>query len=166
MDLKALFLATFTTTRWTATSASTAPRSSSPMRTTKPPRTSMDRSSALSLSNGPQVRTSATALRRPASDRLRGGSISLTEDGTVVALPTPGYLSVVVRTGEVTYFLAGDGTFDQDFLLQRVVDSPAGDLPNSLRNMDRIAGVASTDPTVVLPAHEPPPRPGLPSASC
>ena len=87
------------------------------------------------------------------------GSIPLTDDGTVFAVPTPGHmaghLSLVVRTDDVTWFLAGDATYDQDLLLQRVVDGPAEDVPTSLATMDRIAHFAANEPTVLLPAHDP-----------
>jgi len=87
------------------------------------------------------------------------GSIPLTDDGSVLAVPTPGHmaghLSVVVRTPDVTWFLAGDATYDQDLLLRRVVDGPAEDVTVSLATMDRIAGLAAQEPTVLLPAHDP-----------
>ncbi|GAA1798995.1 hypothetical protein [Nostocoides veronense] len=66
-----------------------------------------------------------------------------------------GHLSVVVRTPDVTWFLAGDATYDQDLLLRRVVDGPAEDVTVSLATMDRIAGLAAQEPTVLLPAHDP-----------
>ncbi|HEX7739621.1 MAG TPA: N-acyl homoserine lactonase family protein [Marmoricola sp.] len=87
------------------------------------------------------------------------GSIPLTADGTVLAVPTPGHmpghLSLVVRTPGLTYFLAGDATYDQDLLKQRVVDGPASNIATSLQTMDRIAGFAASEPTVLLPAHDP-----------
>lgn len=90
---------------------------------------------------------------------LFDGSISLTDDGTVLAVPTPGHmpghLSLVVRTPEVTYVLAGDATYDQDLLERRIVDGPASDIATSLRTMDRIAHLAANEPTVLLPAHDP-----------
>ncbi len=33
-----------------------------------------------------------------------------------------GHMSVVVRTPEATYFLAGDATYDEELLKQRIVD--------------------------------------------
>lgn len=86
-------------------------------------------------------------------------TIPLTEDGTVFAVPTPGHmpghLSVAVRTDEVTYLLAGDATYDQDLFQRRIVDGPAGDIAVSLDTMDRIDAFAATEPTVLLPAHDP-----------
>lgn len=86
-------------------------------------------------------------------------SIALTEDRTVLAVETPGHmpghLSVIVRADDTTYFLAGDATYDEDLLKRRVVDGPAEDVAVSLRTMDRIADFAATEPTVLLPAHDP-----------
>jgi N-acyl homoserine lactone hydrolase len=86
-------------------------------------------------------------------------SLPLTDDGTVFAVPTPGHmpghLSVVVRTPEVTYFLAADATYDEQLLKQRIVDGPSADLGVSLDTLDRIAAFAKAEPTVLLPAHDP-----------
>lgn len=86
-------------------------------------------------------------------------SLPLTDDGTVFAVPTPGHmpghLSVVVRTPGMSYLLAGDATYDQDLLQQRIVDGPAVDVALSVRTMDRISQFASAEPTVLLPAHDP-----------
>ncbi|WP_406468967.1 N-acyl homoserine lactonase family protein [Streptomyces sp. NBC_01594] len=86
-------------------------------------------------------------------------SMPLTSDGTVFAVPTPGHmpghLSVVVRNPGVTYFLAGDATYDQDLLRQRIVDGPSSNLKTSLDTMDRITTFAESEATVLLPAHDP-----------
>lgn len=87
------------------------------------------------------------------------GSVALTDDGTVFAVPTPGHmpghLSLVVRTPKVTYFLTGDATYDEDLLRRRIVDGPASDIGESLRTMDAISTFARSEPTVLLPAHDP-----------
>jgi N-acyl homoserine lactone hydrolase len=86
-------------------------------------------------------------------------TLPLTSDGSVFAVPTPGHMaghmSVVVRAPEVTYFLAGDATFDERLLRRRVVDGPAADLRACLDTLDRIAAFARAEPTVLLPAHDP-----------
>jgi glyoxylase-like metal-dependent hydrolase (beta-lactamase superfamily II) len=83
----------------------------------------------------------------------------LTTDRTVFAVPTPGHMaghvSVVVRTPEVTYFLAGDATYDEALLKQRIVDGPSENIKVSLDTLDRIAAFARAEPTVLLPAHDP-----------
>ncbi len=60
-------------------------------------------------------------------------SQALTEDGRVVAVPTPGHspghLSVIVRTDELHYFLAGDTSYTQQNLVDDIPDgvgSPKG----------------------------------------
>jgi glyoxylase-like metal-dependent hydrolase (beta-lactamase superfamily II) len=86
-------------------------------------------------------------------------TLPLTDDGSVFAVPTPGHmrghLSVVVRTADVSYFLAADATYDERLLKQRIVDGPSFDLTVSLSTLDRIAAFARAEPTVLLPAHDP-----------
>jgi glyoxylase-like metal-dependent hydrolase (beta-lactamase superfamily II) len=66
-----------------------------------------------------------------------------------------GHMSVVVRTPEVTYFLAGDATYDETLLKQRIVDGPSENIEVCLNTLDRIAAFARAEPTVLLPAHDP-----------
>lgn len=86
-------------------------------------------------------------------------STPLTADGSVFAVPTPGHMpghvSVVVRTPGLTYFLAGDATFDQQLLQQRTVDGQVSDPAVALSTLDRVAAFAAAEPTVLLPAHDP-----------
>ena len=62
--------------------------------------------------------------------------------------------SVAVRTPEVTYFIAGDGTYAEILFKERVVDGPAGDM-RAYRTLERIAAFARSEPTVLLPSHDP-----------
>jgi len=86
-------------------------------------------------------------------------SYPLTADGTVFAVPTPGHMighmSVVVRTPEVSYLLTGDATYDEELLKQRIVDGLSENIGLSLNTLDRIAAFARSEPTVLLPAHDP-----------
>jgi glyoxylase-like metal-dependent hydrolase (beta-lactamase superfamily II) len=50
---------------------------------------------------------------------------------------------------------AGDATYDQDLLRQRIVDGQARDVAVSISTLDRIAAFAAAEPTVLLPAHDP-----------
>jgi glyoxylase-like metal-dependent hydrolase (beta-lactamase superfamily II) len=88
-----------------------------------------------------------------------GHTLPLTADGTIFAVPTPGHMpghmSVVVRTPEVTYFLAADATYSEALLKQRIVDGPSANLKTSLDTLERIAAFARQEPTVLLPAHDP-----------
>ena len=102
----------------------------------------------------------------PALLRFDGPAVSsfeasspITADGTVFAVPTPGHmpghLSLVVRTPEVTYFLAGDATYNMETFTRRVVDGPSADISVGLATLNRIAEFARHEPTVLLPAHDP-----------
>jgi N-acyl homoserine lactone hydrolase len=86
-------------------------------------------------------------------------TLPLTADGTVFAVPTPGHmpghLSVVVRAPEVTYFLAGDATYDEQLLTDRVVDGLSANPTVALDTLDRIGAFARSEPTILLPAHDP-----------
>jgi N-acyl homoserine lactone hydrolase len=85
-------------------------------------------------------------------------TLPLTSDGSVFAVPTPGHMpghiSVVVRSPEVTHFLAGDATYDEQLLKERIADG-LGEVRSSLDTLDRIAAFARSEPTVLLPAHDP-----------
>lgn len=87
------------------------------------------------------------------------GSYPITRDGRVFAVPTPGHmpghLSVVVRDEKVTFFLAGDATYDEDLLRERIVDGAAANLNTSLTTLDMIRAFAQSERTVILPAHDP-----------
>jgi N-acyl homoserine lactone hydrolase len=86
-------------------------------------------------------------------------SLPLTSDGSVFAVPTPGHMaghrSVVVRTPEMTYFIAADATYAEILLKERVVDGLAGDMRAYLDSLERIAAFARSEPTVLLPSHDP-----------
>jgi glyoxylase-like metal-dependent hydrolase (beta-lactamase superfamily II) len=86
-------------------------------------------------------------------------SLALTEDGTIFCVPTPGHMpghmSLVVRTPDVTYFLAADATYNQQLFKQRIVDGPSSNVKLSLDTLERIAAFARAEPTVLLPAHDP-----------
>jgi N-acyl homoserine lactone hydrolase len=85
-------------------------------------------------------------------------SMPITRRGDVWIVPTPGHtphhVSVVV-TGDVSYFLAGDTTYNQGLLVERKVDgvSPSEDV--SRATMDRILQFAEQRPLVYLPSHDP-----------
>jgi glyoxylase-like metal-dependent hydrolase (beta-lactamase superfamily II) len=67
----------------------------------------------------------------------------------------PGPISVVMRTPEVTCFLAGDAAHDEQLLNTRIVDGPSADLRVSLETLDRIAAFARSEPAGLPPAHDP-----------
>ena len=83
----------------------------------------------------------------------------VTQAGDVVIVPTPGHTashqSVLVRTGDVTYFLAGDTSYTEDLLLERVPDGVSPTPRDTLQTIDRILDLAADEPLVYLPSHDP-----------
>lgn len=86
----------------------------------------------------------------------------LTDAGDVVLVPTPGHtaghLSVLVRAGGVSVLFAGDATYTQANLLAGVVDGVAslgGGEGAAARTLARIRALASREPLVYLPSHDP-----------
>jgi len=78
-------------------------------------------------------------------------------DVTLVSTPghSPGHLSVIVREGDTSIFLAGDTSYAQDFLLDQVVDGVSPDESAARITLTRILRYAQQTPTVYLPAHDP-----------
>lgn len=86
-------------------------------------------------------------------------SYPLTESGDVVVVPTPGHtshhVSVIVRDGELSYFLAGDTSYTQQLLLDEQVDGVSPNEMTSLKTIRKIKEYAGEYPTVYLPSHDP-----------
>ncbi len=82
----------------------------------------------------------------------------VTKDGNVVLVPTPGHmrghLSVIVRSPDVTYCLAGDSTYDERFLLEELVDGVTYDVERSKRTLRQMLALGQQEPTILLPAHD------------
>ena len=68
---------------------------------------------------------------------------------------TPGHLSVVVTTSDMTYFLAGDTSYTQALMLSEKVDGVSPDRVIALQTLGRIQAFCRATPTVYLPAHDP-----------
>jgi glyoxylase-like metal-dependent hydrolase (beta-lactamase superfamily II) len=85
-------------------------------------------------------------------------SMSLTKRGDVLIVPTPGHtphhVSVVV-CGDVSFFLAGDSSYNQSLLLAGKVDGVSPDPRVTERTHARILGLAAERPLVYLPSHDP-----------
>jgi len=86
-------------------------------------------------------------------------SHAITRDGRIFAVETPGHMrghiSLVVRDDDVTFFLAGDATYDEELLLAGVVDGVSYSVATSLATLRAIREFAGMEPTVLLPAHDP-----------
>ena len=84
---------------------------------------------------------------------------SVTEDDRIIVVPTPGHtlhhVSVLVRSDDVTYFLAGDTSYTEKSLLDRRPDGVSPIKSRTLRTMDAILTYARTEPTIYLPSHDP-----------
>jgi glyoxylase-like metal-dependent hydrolase (beta-lactamase superfamily II) len=83
----------------------------------------------------------------------------VTQAGDVHLIPTPGHtpghLSVVVTTADVSYFLAGDASYTQDLMLAEQIDGVANDRATARRSLAQIHTFCRATPTVYLPTHDP-----------
>jgi glyoxylase-like metal-dependent hydrolase (beta-lactamase superfamily II) len=86
-------------------------------------------------------------------------SAPLTRDGSVFAVETPGHMtghvSIVARSEDLTYVLAGDLTYRQHLLLDDQVDGMTENAAVSLASQRAMKQFAQSEPTVLLPAHDP-----------
>lgn len=86
-------------------------------------------------------------------------SCAITKAGDVIVVPTPGHtpghVSVIVRTGGLSYFLAGDASYTQDALCAGRPDGVTLFPRTAVRTLARIVAYARIEPMVYLPAHDP-----------
>jgi glyoxylase-like metal-dependent hydrolase (beta-lactamase superfamily II) len=85
-------------------------------------------------------------------------SMPLTSKGDVRIVPTPGHtpyhVSVLVR-GTPNYFLAGDTSYNQELLLAGKIDGVSPDVKIAKNTLERIKALATDEPLVYLPSHDP-----------
>jgi glyoxylase-like metal-dependent hydrolase (beta-lactamase superfamily II) len=83
----------------------------------------------------------------------------LTRAGDVVVIPTPGHtpghVSVLVTSDDVTYFLAGDTSYTEQFLLDQLPDGVSPNAQVTRGTLQQILGLARARPLVYLPTHDP-----------
>ncbi len=83
----------------------------------------------------------------------------LTDAGDVIAVATPGHttdhVSILVRDGGVTYFLAGDTSYDERLMLSGRIDGVSADDDVASATLGAIRQFARDRPTVYLPTHDP-----------
>lgn len=83
----------------------------------------------------------------------------ITRDGRIFMVPAPGHFrghaAVVVRGDGITYFFAGDATYEQADLAADRVDGVTYDPKVSLATFRAIKSFARQEPTILLPAHDP-----------
>ncbi len=86
-------------------------------------------------------------------------SWNVTAKGDVKVVPTyghtPAHVSVVVRAEDVHYFLAGDTSYSEQNLLDKVADGVSPDPNQAIRTMQNILDFAKQRSTVYLPSHDP-----------
>jgi len=84
--------------------------------------------------------------------------MSLTKRGDVVIVQTPGHtphhVSVIVA-GDLSFFLAGDTSYNQELLLAGKVDGVSPDPPVAHATHAKILALAAERPLVYLPSHDP-----------
>ena len=87
------------------------------------------------------------------------GSFKVTRAGDVIVVPTSGHtdahVSVVVQDSDRTYFLAGDASYTQRFMLDQQIDGVALDAQAARQTLQRIRQFAQSTPMVYLPTHDP-----------
>ena len=84
---------------------------------------------------------------------------NITGNGDVKVVPThghtPAHISVIVINEDVHYFLAGDTSYSEENLLQKIADGVSPDPNQAIGTMQNILSFASQHPTVYLPTHDP-----------
>lgn len=102
----------------------------------------------------------------PTPLEFRGGSwegfdasITLTEDGAVRLIPTPGHtvghLSVVVDQGDHLVLIAGDAAYSERALKEGIVDGVAQDERRHRDSTRRLRELCARRAVVVVPTHDP-----------
>ncbi|WP_298136305.1 N-acyl homoserine lactonase family protein [Acidiferrobacter sp.] len=83
-------------------------------------------------------------------------AVTRARDVIVVPTPghTPGHVSVIVRAGGRSYFLAGDASYTEAALSARAADGVTFTPRAAKQTLDRIALYARYEPTVYLPTHD------------
>ena len=67
---------------------------------------------------------------------------------------TPAHVSVIATIDNVHYFLAGDTSYSEENLLQKIADGVSPDPNQAIDTMRNILSFASQNPTVYLPSHD------------
>ncbi len=85
-------------------------------------------------------------------------SFYLTQDKNIICVPTPGHMrghmSIIVKSPDFTYIIAGDATYDERFLLEELVDGVSYNIDLSKQTLRRFAQLGRQQPTLLLPAHD------------
>jgi glyoxylase-like metal-dependent hydrolase (beta-lactamase superfamily II) len=83
----------------------------------------------------------------------------LTELGDIIAVATPGHtadhISIIIQDSEITYFLAGDTSYNEELMLAGKLDGVSADEQVAGATLDAIRRFTQSRPTVYLPTHDP-----------
>jgi glyoxylase-like metal-dependent hydrolase (beta-lactamase superfamily II) len=86
-------------------------------------------------------------------------SYPLTKAGDVHLVPTPGHtaghLSVILQDDDLSYLIAGDASYTERTMLDRVVDGVSLDVTVAQQTLDHLLRQVRDVPTVYLPSHDP-----------
>lgn len=86
-------------------------------------------------------------------------SYPITKDGKILLVPTPGHctghMSVIVRDEAITYFLAGDASYNLENIKNEKTDGVTFQPQIALKTLQNIKNFALNEPTVILPCHDP-----------
>ena len=73
-------------------------------------------------------------------------------------IPTPGHtpnhVSVIVKSYDILYFLAGDTTYSQELLIKNIPDGVSPRVSKMKDTMAKIRNLANMEPTIYLPTHD------------
>jgi glyoxylase-like metal-dependent hydrolase (beta-lactamase superfamily II) len=76
----------------------------------------------------------------------------------VIVIPTPGHtpnhISVIVKSEDMQYFLAGDTTYSEDLLIRNIPDGVSPRASKTLETMLKIRDLAKMEPIIYLPTHD------------
>ena len=67
---------------------------------------------------------------------------------------TPAHVSVIATIDDIHYFLAGDTSYSEENLLQKIADGVSPNPDQAIDTMRNILSFASQYPTVYLPSHD------------
>ncbi len=85
-------------------------------------------------------------------------SFPLTKDRSVLAVPTPGHtpghISVIATENGMSYFIAGDATYDEAALIAQDFQGPNETPAEQPKTLAKILQYTQDNPTVYLPSHD------------
>lgn len=85
-------------------------------------------------------------------------SWKVTSKGDVRVAPTfghtPAHVSVIVEIEDVNYFLAGDTSYSEENLVNKIADGVSPNPNQAINTMQNILDFAKQRPTVYLPSHD------------